>query len=316
MRPEQYRFELDNPDWPAFLDAHGFVVLRRVVADAPVFVEAFWDILEALSDGGLDRKQPATQQRGKSWPSMLHGGMVQYVGHSAAQWALRERCAPVFARIHGCPVDQLATSFDGLCFMSGQRRYQPRSPLSFVHTDQAPHRPPRWSIQGLVNLVDNDADSGGLVVIPGSHRRHQEFFRSRGLAPTSDWYVFTDADKKDPIFREHLKVCGEGGDLMLWDSRTFHCNTIPSRPVERVCAYICMLPKGQVPAEVVARRRVAVDERRCTNHHPGDGLKLFPALPRHVTEAQRRRYVERLPGLQPGPAGPLQWSLAHVEVPA
>lgn len=316
MRPEQYRFALEHPGWPAFLDAHGFVVLRRVVADAPAFVDAFWGLLEALSDAGLDRNAPATQQHGRAWPSMLHGGMIQYIGHSAAQWALRERCAPAFAAVHGCPVEQLATSFDGLCFMSGQRRYQPRDALSFVHTDQAPHRPPRWSIQGLVNLVDNDEQAGGLVVIPGSHRHHQEFFRRRGLAPTGDWYLFSEEDKKDPLFGAHLKVCGEAGDLMLWDSRTFHCNTVPARPVERVCAYVCMLPKGQVPKDIVERRALAVAERRCSNHHPGDGIKLFPQLPRHLTAARRARYLERLPGLQPGPTTPEQWRLAHVEGPA
>lgn len=315
MEPEQYRFDLDHPAWPGFLDEHGFVVLRRVVADAPDFVSSLWDLCEALGEG-LDRRIPATLQRGRAWPAMLHGGMIQYVGHSAAQWALRERVAPAFARLHGVGADALATSFDGLCFMSGQRTYQPRGPLSIIHTDQGPHRPARWSVQGLVNLVDNDARAGGLCVVPGSHRAHAAFFRERRLAPPGDWYLFNEEEKKDPLFARVLKVCGEAGDLMLWDSRTFHGNTIPSEPVVRACAYICMLPKDQIPRAVLPRRAQAVAERRCSNHHPGDGLRLFPVLPRHLTAAQRRRYLERLPVLQPGPTGPLQRSLAHVEAPA
>ncbi len=314
MDPEQYRFDLDHPGWPGFLDEHGFVVLRRVVADAADFVSAFWDLVEALGEG-LDRRDPATQQRSRSWPAMLHGGMVQYVGHSSAQWALRERAAPTFARLHGCRADELATSFDGFCFMSGARAYAPRGPLSIIHTDQGPRRPERWSVQGLVNLVDNDAAAGGLCVVPGSHRAHAAFFRARGLSPAGDWYLFTEADKRDPLFTRVVKVCGEAGDLMLWDSRTFHGNTVPTAPVPRVCAYVCMLPKEQVPKDILPRRAQAVAERRCSNHHPGDGLRLFPALPRRLTAAQRRRYLERLPSLQPGPTGALQRSLAHVEPP-
>jgi ectoine hydroxylase-related dioxygenase (phytanoyl-CoA dioxygenase family) len=315
MHIDSYRFEIDNPGWPAFLEAQGFVVLRRVVPDAPDFVAALWDLVEALGDG-LDRRVAATQRRGRAWPTMLHGGMIQYVGHTAAQWALRERVAPAFARLHGCAADELASSFDGLCFMSGQRAYKPRGPLSILHTDQSPRRPARWSVQGLVNLVDNDDRAGGLCVVPRSHLAHAEFFRARGLDPAGDWYLFSDADKQGPLFRDVVKVCGEAGDLMLWDSRTFHGNTIPGAPVLRVCAYICMLPKRRVPAATVAKRAQAVAERRCSSHHPGDGFRMFPALPRHMTAAQRARTLERLPGLQPGPVGPLQRSLAHVEVAA
>lgn len=311
MKAREYRFGWEDPRWPAYLDEHGFVVLGGVVEGAAEFVGGLWDVVEALSGGALDRRVAATQQVGRNWPTMLHGGMIQYVGHSASQWGLRERVAPVFARLHGCGVGELASSFDGFCLMSGQRTYKPRSETSFLHTDQSPLRPPRWSIQGLVNLVDNDEGSGGLVVVPRSHRAHAEFFARRGLRHASDWYVFSDEEKKDPACRGHLKVCGEAGDLMLWDSRTFHCNTVPGRPVERVCAYICMLPKKQVPAATLARRAEAVAERRCSSHHPGEGFRVFPRLPRHVTAKQRDTMVARLPGLQPGPTTPLQWSLAH-----
>jgi ectoine hydroxylase-related dioxygenase (phytanoyl-CoA dioxygenase family) len=311
MKLESYRFTLDDPRWPAFLDEHGFVVIRRVVADAPAFVAAFWELIEALAGGRLDRRNAATLRLGRNWPAMLHGGMIQYVGHSAAQWELRERCAPVFAKLYGVAVDALATSFDGLCLMSGQRTYRPRSPIGFVHTDQAPHRPAKWSIQGLVNLVDNDESAGGLVVIPGTHRLHAEYFRKIGRERGSDWYLFSDEEKKDPLFRKHLKVCGEAGDVMLFDSRTFHCNTTPSRAVDRACAYVCMLPKGQVPKGVVPKRAEALAERRCSSHHPGEGFRVFPRLPRHMTAEQRAAYEAMLPGLQPGPANPLQRSLAH-----
>jgi hypothetical protein len=64
MHIDSYRFEIDNPGWPAFLEAQGFVVLRRLVPDAPDFVAALWDLVEALGDG-LDRRVAATQRCGR-----------------------------------------------------------------------------------------------------------------------------------------------------------------------------------------------------------------------------------------------------------
>lgn len=50
------------------------------------YVQDFWDIMEILADGTLDRKNPETQVLSKNYPPVLHGGMIQYVGHSRVQW--------------------------------------------------------------------------------------------------------------------------------------------------------------------------------------------------------------------------------------
>jgi len=54
---------------------------------------------------------------------MLHGGMVQYIGHTKWQWDLREKVAPVYAKIWEVEPTDLATSFDGFCYMDGHRKY-------------------------------------------------------------------------------------------------------------------------------------------------------------------------------------------------
>lgn len=308
--PDTYRFGLDDPRWPAFLDAHGFAVVGGLVPDAAPYEAGLWAIVEGLSGERLRRADPATVRRSASWPFMLHGGMIQYLGHSRLQWELRERCAPLFARLYGVDVGELASSFDGVCLMAGARRYEPRDLLSFVHTDQSPRRAGRWSVQGLVNLVDSGADAGGLVVVPGSHLAHAGFFAARGLRPADDWYRFSADEKADPVFRDPLKVCGRAGDMLLWDSRTFHCNTVPTAPVDRLCAYVCMLPASQVPPHVRARRRAALEGRRCSNHHPGDGFRLFPELPRFASAPERERLRRGLDRLQEGPLTPLQRRLA------
>lgn len=310
--PDSYRFEQADPRWIPFLDEHGFVVVKGVVGDCGPHVAGLWGIVEELSGGKIRRDEPRSLGDDGRWPYMLHGGMIQYLGHTPLQWALRELCAPVFAALHGCDVEELASSFDGLCLMSGRRRYEPRSPTSFLHTDQGPRRPDRWSIQGLVNLVESDEASGGLVVIPGTHKLHREYFRSRGIAPGGDWYKFSEEQKRDPIFARHLKVCAGPGDFLMFDSRTFHCNTVPGKPVDRLCAYVCMLPKTHVPAHVRRMRREALDGRRCSSHHPGDGFRVFPEFPRFASAAQRAALAAPVRRLQEPPLTPLQMSLACV----
>jgi hypothetical protein len=45
--------------------------------------------MEFLSAGKLKRNDVKTQVLGKNYPSVLHGGMIQYIGHSKPQWELR-----------------------------------------------------------------------------------------------------------------------------------------------------------------------------------------------------------------------------------
>ena len=42
--------------------------------------------MEKLANGALDRNDPSTQILGKNYPPVLHGGMIQYIGHSKPQW--------------------------------------------------------------------------------------------------------------------------------------------------------------------------------------------------------------------------------------
>jgi hypothetical protein len=44
-----------------------------------------------------------------------------------------------------------------------------------------------------------------------------------------------------------------------------------------------MIPTEKVPEAILAKRRKAVETHRTSTHHPGDGFKLFPTLPRFVT---------------------------------
>ena len=79
--------------------------------------------------------------------------MSQYIGHSQVQWDLRVRCRPIFEKLWGS--QELKTSFDGLCFMNGVRKYEERPDNAFLHSDQSPSKNCLWSYQGIMTLTDS-----------------------------------------------------------------------------------------------------------------------------------------------------------------
>lgn len=293
------RYSLHDVDgWRSFLHTNGYAVIANVLTPTQVSsaMTRIWDIFESL--GSVKRDDPKTWVTAKMWPPMLHGGMIQYIGHAPVQWTLREQCAPVFAQYYNIPVHDLATSFDGMCLMTGQRRYRRRGDLiSFLHTDQSPRRKGEWSIQGLINLADAGPEDGGLVVVPGSHREHEAFFNGHPRQDQKgDWYKFS-AQEQEAYRDRAVKVCAEPGDFLLWDSRTFHCNAVPERQdALRVCTYICQLPKTRLSSVIRAKRQQAFEEKRTSTHHPAEGFRLFPTLPRFVTD--RDRFLQKVRAVQ------------------
>jgi hypothetical protein len=97
----------------------------------------------------------------------------------------------------------------------------------WYHVDQNANRPNRAGkvcIQGLVTLCDADETTGGLVLVPGSHKNHTEWCERNPLG--KELGDFLPADVHDEVFEAGARlVCAKAGDLILWDSRTIHCNT-------------------------------------------------------------------------------------------
>ena len=104
QKEESYRFKFeDEAGWRKHLEDQGFVVIAEWIPreDCREYVQQFWGIMETLSDGTLDRNKPETHVLGKNYPPVLHGGMIQYIGHSRPQWDLRKRAKPLFATLWG-----------------------------------------------------------------------------------------------------------------------------------------------------------------------------------------------------------------------
>ena len=241
--------------------------------------------MEKLADGQLDRNDVSTQILSKNYPPVLHGGMIQYIGHTRMQWELRKTCKPLFQRLW--KADNVKTSFDGFCFMNGHRNYKKVENNSFLHSDQSPTKDFIWSYQGIMCLTDADENGGGYVCVPKSHLYHQKYFKKKGLANhKGNWYVVPEEDKVQLPLSGDVKINTKAGDFILFDSRTFHCNTKPTTKTLRVCTYICMLPADRVPEKVMENRMKAIKEKRTCCHHPGDGFKMFPKYPRYLNDAE------------------------------
>lgn len=104
-----------------------------------------------------------------------------------------------------------------------------------------------WSYQGIMTLTDSGENQGGYVCVPRSHLFHQKYFQERGLLKHKrDWYKVPEEEKLKVPLCEDRKINTKAGDFILFDSRTFHCNTVPMMNNLRVCTYICMLPTKKI----------------------------------------------------------------------
>ena len=138
--------------------------------------------------------------------------------------------------------------------------------------------------------------------MPGSHRAHASVCREQENARVD----YVTVQPHWPGWAEHAppaRVVCRAGDLILWDSRTVHCNAPASRPpapdervgeLLRAAVYVCMVPR-RFASRAVLRQRVAGYRARVTTshwpqeYHPGS-LGDGPPLP-EPTDPVRRALI-------------------------
>lgn len=162
----------------------------------------------------------------------------------------------------------------------------------WLHSDQGPNKDGLRAIQGFVALTDQNSSTGGFQVMPGSHHLHGEWVTSRHF--DSDFCLLEQAQPEREVLRglpQQLVSC-QAGDLVLWDSRTVHCNTHaetpPTSPVGellRVAIYVCHIPTSQATTRDLELRRTAYERGLSCNHWP-----LFGDENLHIFENNWDRY--------------------------
>lgn len=264
-----------NWDWLTHLKTFGWTVVD-IDLDTDTIVNEFYDYLE-MRFIGFNRNRSETFSH---IYNTFFGIISDTIGHSRFAWTCRKATIPIFERIYD--TNQLLSSFDGGNFLHSnviahefylnsmksinESKLKKNWAVNWLHLDQLhPKLQPEFFYQGLVNLLDNGPDSGGLIVIEGSHNNNY-YSRHPLTTLSSDTYnVIYDGElQKLPL----LKICAKPGQLVLWSSNTVHCNCYPINNNRRMCTYVSMAPKARATKDELKRRIEFFENRIMTGHAP------------------------------------------------
>lgn len=262
----EYRVADPQMPWIQHLHTHGWATVP-LPGWKPEFVERFLSWFTSCCPS-FNRADPETWTA-KNLPPMSRGIMKHYYGHTALQWEIRELCAPFFAEIWGCSVEDLLTAFDGGCFLPAK----PTTTFSaWVHNDCPRDYTTFSCVQGIVNFVENGPEDGGLVLVEGSHQLFAEYMARH----QSEGFMWGLSDQTDPLLSERnlIKICAPAGHLLLFDSRMFHCNApaygsvyrSDGTPRFRLCHYVSFQPRSGATAAELQKRQHLYEKGRMTGH--------------------------------------------------
>lgn len=187
------------------------------------------------------------------------------VGHQEHAWYLRtrKRIIRVFKKLWN--TEDLIVSFDGCCFIPKELT---KIDKHWTHTDQAPTNKGLHCYQSFVSLTKNTERT--IILYEYSHLFHEQYFKERNISSSKNWHVI------DEKYLEQIKdakrvLSVNPGDLVIWDSRTFHQNRYGEpNSEERLVQYLCYLPKSHInnTKSQVKKRRKYFEELRTTSHWP------------------------------------------------
>mmetsp|Transcript_12203 Transcript_12203/g.14740 ORF Transcript_12203/g.14740 Transcript_12203/m.14740 type:complete len:436 (+) Transcript_12203:103-1410(+) len=309
------RFTANDPELLSFLDTNGYVVVNLETTPSTIkkLKNLLWNYLEE-NFVGWKQDSPETWINDKVpniWApdkGIIFGAGI---GHSEFLWEIRTLpgVKEAFSMIWGD--DNLITSFDGANIFrpwdvgggSRDSKFHHKTCGGWWHVDQGKGKTgQRHAVQGLVSLYGANASTGGLCVMPQSQSRHDEVVQD---AMSSRDYVSVQNYLPGYSTMRRKLVCCEPGDLILWDSRTIHCNTPathvkePHNPNEllRAVAYVCMTPRQMASDQVLEMRRTAYNYRVTTSHwphvyHPGQaGDEDKPSNDYNTCTEERRKLI-------------------------
>lgn len=232
------------------LDKHGYANIPKVLSKQEVEYakNCFYDWYKQV-----DKDVPA------------HGIHKFYnSGHQEHAWFIKTRPAviDIFKKIWNC--DELVVSFDGCCYIPPKFNRKDRS---WAHTDQAPNQIGKHCIQGFVSLTSNKHTS--FVAYDKSHLLHEPYFKERNETHSRRWNLI-DKDYMSSLKKSRRVIEVNPGDLVLWDSRTFHENQYGNICEERLVQYVCYLPKNDPKntESQMEKRKHYFYKKRTTSHWP------------------------------------------------
>tara|TARA_Y100000816_G_scaffold249376_1_gene198920 strand:- start:102 stop:986 length:885 start_codon:yes stop_codon:yes gene_type:complete len=200
------------------------------------------------------------------------------VGHQRFAWLLRtnQKIQEVFKKIWNC--DELVTSFDGCGLFKADKLYIDRY---WTHSDQSYFKKGLCCVQSFVSLTDNEEKT--FIVYEGSHLLHESYCEEYEVFSDIQWTtIYEEYTDKIKESKKVLKV--DKGDLVLWDSRTFHQNTSGKygNSERRLVQYLCFLPKNNEENTIEEKelRKYFFDTKTTTTHFPYP-MNYIPKQPTH-----------------------------------
>ena len=254
------------------LEEYGYCVVPNILSndECNTYISKIWDWLEELNSG-IDRNKPDTWTD-EFWPPNINGITYQLnISHQQFVWDIRsnENVIDVFSNIW--ETRELLVSFDAINIMR-PKEFTGDIPEWF-HVDQSSFKNFFCCVQGYINLEDTGEDDSTLVLYEGSHNYHTSLFENNGLKTPYDYYRLDENDMK--YIRDlnliKKKIIAPKGSLVLWDSRTIHCNcssTIFGNNKFRYAIYVCMTPVILCDEYNKEKKIKALNELRATSHWP------------------------------------------------
>ena len=168
-------------------------------------------------------------------------GIFKYfqVGHQRFAWLARtnSKIINIFKELWN--TNELVTSFDGCCYYPSDYDGEPHF---WTHSDQSSRKKGLHCYQSFLSLTNNSERT--LVLYKASHLLHEHYFTTMKIDEPRDWNIL-DQNYVQNIIQDQLYLDVKEGDLVIWDSRTFHQNTCGTLSCneERLIQYLCYLPK-------------------------------------------------------------------------
>mmetsp|Transcript_24768 Transcript_24768/g.49273 ORF Transcript_24768/g.49273 Transcript_24768/m.49273 type:complete len:418 (-) Transcript_24768:48-1301(-) len=311
VRPRRFDIHSETTDFLEYLDTHGYAVVASVAGQSEIehAKDLLWNFLEGsdrINPYNARRSDPSTWYGKDGWLGNDSTGIISGagVGQAPFMWYLRllPDVSRAFASIWNVSKDELLCSFDGAnVFRPWQYDSNWKTRGGWYHVDQNAYnlgKSDRSCVQGLVTLERCDEHTGGLVVLPGSHKHFAGVCERNAQKPIMErgenLLDFVRIRRNDDEILRGVNpslICAEPGDLILWDSRTVHCNTpalINSSLLARckksdsgshsnsadgwnlirMVAYVCMTPVSWANDNVLHRRVNAYVNNTTTNHWP------------------------------------------------
>lgn len=281
-----------------YLEEFGYAVIAGAASIDQISnaKSKFWSFQEEKNP--CLKRNDSNTWTNSNWLGNKSTGIISSCGfnHSEFTWDTRllPKVKETFSKVWN--ENNLIVSFDaGNVFRPWRHNPDWMTMSNWWHVDQNScigiSRQGRVCVQGLVTYYDATPETGGLCVIPKSHRFHEEICENSNLAKKCliDFVdVSLNGNSSIDTF-ERVLICAKAGDLILWDSRTVHCNTPgvcltdnnndthddKHDDIIRLVSYVCMVPRYFASSEVIRQRKVAFRNRMPTSHWPHKAISVF-----------------------------------------